>query len=65
MTYFTPDEKPWGQRSTEDHRAVGEWITPRIRIEVGTGPLAVKGEVESAKNEDNATAAREDVRSLF
>ena len=64
-TYFTREGKPWRQRSTEDHGAVGEWITPRIWIEVGTGTLAVKGEVESAKNEDNATGAREDVTSLL
>ena len=36
--------KPWRQRSTEDHGAVGEWISPRIWIEVGTSPLAAKGE---------------------
>ena len=62
--FLSRGKKPWGQRSTKDHGAVGEWIAPRIWIEVGTGTLAVKGEVESgAKNDDNATGAREDVTS--
>ena len=62
--FLSRGKKPWGQRSTKDHGAVGEWIAPRIWIEVGTGTLAVKGEVESgAKNDDNASGAREDVTS--
>ena len=53
--FFLFFKKPWGQRSAEDHGAVGEWITPRIWIEVGTGPLAenamgVKKRERTAKN---------------
>ena len=32
--------QPWRQRSTEDHGAVGERISPRIRIEVGARSFA-------------------------
>ena len=32
--------QPWWERSTEDHGAIREWISPRIWVEIGTRPFA-------------------------